>query len=172
MSESVTIPEPDYDNPKEVYAFFGLAYYSAAVLEHGVLNLAVALHAKEIPGVTVADVNRLYDSFDKDTFGRILRVAKTRFDFTDELEQDLKTALDQRNYLAHKFFVGHDVSMLTEDGQRAMIDELVEILRHVKSVDRRLDEVWIRAWEALGITMEWVEEQMNAYVAYRRGRST
>lgn len=29
------IPNPDYDDPKEIYAFFGLTYCKAAVLEHG-----------------------------------------------------------------------------------------------------------------------------------------
>ena len=27
MSDAPQIPVPDYDDPKEIYAFFGLAYY-------------------------------------------------------------------------------------------------------------------------------------------------
>ncbi len=49
----VNIPEPNYDDPKELYAFFGLAYYNAALLEHDVLNLAVAMLAKQDEQVTV-----------------------------------------------------------------------------------------------------------------------
>lgn len=53
------VPVPDYDDPKEVYAFFGLTFYWAQVLEQGLVNLAVALQAKGIPGVTFKDGNEL-----------------------------------------------------------------------------------------------------------------
>jgi hypothetical protein len=31
-----------------------------------------------------------------------------------------------------------------------------------------MDEMWMSAWEHLGITKEWIEEQMQKYVAHRR----
>jgi hypothetical protein len=97
MSEPLQIPEPNYGDPKEIYAFFGLTYYCAALLEHGVMNLAVALLAKKVPGVTGDHVDRLYETFDKKTFGQIIKAAKTRFAFTSTLESDLAIALDHRN---------------------------------------------------------------------------
>ncbi len=39
------MPEPNLDDPKEVYAHFGLAVYRAQVMEEGLINLAVALSA-------------------------------------------------------------------------------------------------------------------------------
>lgn len=168
MSESPQIPKPDYDDPKEIYAFFGLTYYKTAVLEHGVMNLAVALLAKQVPGITVGDVDRLYDSFDKKTFGQIIKAAKAKFAFPEELEADLTTALEQRNYLAHRFFIEHDIDLLVPPGRRKMIDELIEILKHLKSVDARMDELWMSAWESFGITKEWIAEQMQKYVSYRK----
>lgn len=32
------IPEPVYDDPKELYAYSGLAFYNAQVLNQGVVN--------------------------------------------------------------------------------------------------------------------------------------
>lgn len=168
MSALPPIPEPSYDDPKEIYAFFGLTYYKAAVLEHGVLNLAVALLAKKTPGITVGDVDNLYASFDKRTFGHVISVAKTKFDFPSDLETDLALALEQRNYLAHRFFVVHDIDLMVPSGRRKMIDELIDILRHLRSVDARMDALWMTAWESFGITKEWIEKAMQEYVADRR----
>lgn len=168
MSVSPQIPEPNYDDPKEIYAFFGLAYYQAAVLEHGVLNLAVAMLAKNIPGITVDDVDRLYESFDKSTFGHLINAAKTKFAVPSDLEADLALALGQRNYLAHRFFVVHDIDFMVPSGRRQMIDELIDILTHLRSVDARMDALWMTAWASFGITKEWIEQQMQEYVAHRR----
>ena len=168
MNTLKPIPEPNYDDPKEIYAFFGLTYYKAAVLEHGVLNLAVAMLAKHVPGVTVGDVDKLYESFEKNTFGQIVNAAKAKFAMPADLETDLALALKQRNYLAHRFFVVHDVDLMTTSGRRNMINELIEILKHVQSVDARMDPIWMTAWESFGITKEWVEQQMQEYVAHRQ----
>ena len=112
------IPKPDYNDPKEVYAFFGLAYYQSAVLEHGVLNLAVAMLAKGVPGITAGDVVRLYESFDKSTFGGIIKAAKAKFDMPSDLQIDLALALEKRNYLAHRFFIVHDIDFMMDSGRR------------------------------------------------------
>jgi len=165
------IPTPDYDDPKEIYAFFGLTYYKAAVLEHGVLNLAVALLATETSGITVGQVDKLYESFDKKTFGQVIRAARQKFDFPTDLEADLEKALIQRNYLAHRFFVDHDIDLQLPGGRRQMIDELIEILRHLQSVDTRMDDLWMSAWEPLGITREWIEEKMQEFVSHSKGNA-
>ncbi|GMV68545.1 MAG: hypothetical protein AMXMBFR76_09840 [Pseudomonadota bacterium] len=54
MTAKLTPPAPNYDDLKELYAFFGLAFNKANVLEHGVMNLAVALLAQGNLGITVA----------------------------------------------------------------------------------------------------------------------
>ena len=162
------ILEPNYDDPKEIYAFFGLTYYQAAVLEHGVLNLAVAMLAKNISGITVDDVDKLYESLDEKAFGHVINAAKAKFAVSSDLEADLAIALKQRNYLAHRFFVVHDIDLMVPSGRREMIDELIEILEHLRSVDTRMDALWMTAWESFGITKEWIEQQMQEYVAHRQ----
>lgn len=161
------VPEPKYDDRKELYAFFGMAYYHAVSLEHGVLNLAVAMHARKDEGVTVGDVLKLYESFDKHTFGRIINRAKELFCFPDEIEADLARALDYRNYLAHKFFIDHDTDLLIPRRRNKMIDELIEIIRFLKPLDARMDTIWKSAWKAMGITEEWIDQQFEALVRYK-----
>lgn len=161
------IPKPDYDDPREVFAFFGLAYYQAAVLEHGVLNLAVALHAKRVPGITADDVEKLYASFDKSTFGQVINTAKARFDIPPVLEADLALALEKRNYLAHRFFVDHAIDFMTSSGKRKMIDGLIDMLEHLQSIDTRMDDIWMGAWDSLGITKEWIEQKTREFISER-----
>ena len=161
-------PAPDYDDPKEIYAFFGLAFYKANVLEHGVLNLAVALLAQGDQGITVGEVNRLYESFDNKTFGHILTVAKRRYKFTENFSNDLGLALKYRNYLAHAFFREHDIDILPPVGQKKMIDELIEILVHLSKVDEVIDGHWMTAWERYGVTKEWVDKQIKSNVEAAR----
>jgi hypothetical protein len=168
MTSKPTPPVPDYNDPKELYAFFGLAFYKANVLEHGVLNLAVALLAQGNLGITVAEVNQLYESFDEKTFGQIIKVAKQRYSFPDTFTTDLDLALKYRNRLAHHFFREHDVDHMSPAGRKKMIDELIEIWTHIARVDQVMDEYWMSAWESHGITKEWIEKQMEAYVQEMR----
>ncbi|KVZ00841.1 hypothetical protein [Burkholderia ubonensis] len=164
MTEEAEILVPDYDDPKELWAYFGLAFYRANVLERGVLNLAVALLSKNVVGLTGNDVQTLYETHDSKTFGQVICLAKRLFEFDEQTEQDLKRALHDRNYLAHDFFAGHDVDLLTESGRKKMLDELVEIAVRLKSIDQKMDPIWMSAWRHLGVTPEWINRQMQLYV--------
>ncbi len=155
------IPEPDYEDPKEVYAFFGLAFYMAQVLEQGVANLAVALHAKGVSPVTAGDIKILYERFDKQTFGQVLRAAQKVVFIDGDLVTDLEQALIKRNYLAHAFFVEHDANHMSQKGRVLMINELTQLISLFSDVDERFNRVWMEAWKALGVTEEWWQEQVK-----------
>ena len=165
MNSPIDSPTPEYDDPKELYACFGLAFYKANVLERGVLNLAVALMTQGNLGITIDDVGRLYNSFETKTFGQILKIAEDRYKFTEEFSSDLKLALSQRNHLAHGFFKTHDIDHMSMLGRRQMIDELVSIWTHLTKVDEIMDEYWMSAWQEYGISKEWIEHQMLAYIS-------
>ncbi|PLT18875.1 hypothetical protein [Ralstonia mannitolilytica] len=171
MNDRHIQPTPDYDDPKELYAFFGLAFYKANVLEHGVLNLAVAMLAQGDQAITVGEVNRLYESFDNKTFGHVLAIAKQRYKFTEDFSNELGLALKYRNYLAHAFFRAHDIDIMSEVGRKKMIDELIEIWVHLAKVDEVIDKHWMAAWERYGVTKEWVDKQIKSNVeATRRNK--
>lgn len=162
------VPDPEYDDEKELWAFFGLAFYRMNLLEQGVINLAVALSARNIEGVTVKDVDRLYDDYDQNTFGKIFRAANSLMDLPEGIEADLQKALRYRNYLAHSFFLSHDADLITENGRKKMIDELAEIMEFLGSLDKAVDDLWMNAWEVLGITREWIEDNYKQFIDARR----
>ena len=155
------IPDPDYDDPKELYAFFGLTFYKAQVLEQGIVNLAVALQAKGICPLTVGDVLQIYERYDKKTLGSVLKAARSLTAIPESMDSDLKKALQIRNHLAHRFFVDHSEHMLTAKGCGAMLDELREMLEFLATVDEEFDKIWMAAWNALGVTQKWFDQQFE-----------
>lgn len=137
------------------------------LLERGVLNLAIALLSKNVEGLAGDDVQTLYETHDSKTFGQVIGIAKRLFEFDEQTEHDLRRALDDRNYLAHRFFAVHDIDLLTESGRKKMLDELVGIAVRLKAIDRKMDPIWMSAWHHLGVTAEWIDRQMQLYVQSR-----
>ena len=152
------IPQPDYDDPKELYAFFGLTFYAAQVLEQGIVNLAVALRAGGDPKITNQLVLDLYDDVGTKTFGRVLHIARDHMTIPATIDTDLTVANRKRNHLAHHFFVEHDHDILTDAGRRKCIDLLVDDLRFFKRVDTDFDPIWQGAWARLGVTQDVIDK--------------
>lgn len=159
--ERPSIPDPDYDDPKELYAFYGLAAYCAQLIEQGIINLLVGLKILGIQTPTVGDVSNLFDASNTKTMGNLLNAVRKITPFSDDLDEKLKDALKTRNYLIHHFFVEHDHDLLTDDGKRKMIDELVDIIALFKEVDPKVDDLWLGIWSKYG----WTEDQIEKAVA-------
>lgn len=155
------IPDPDYEDPKEVFAFFGLAAYSAQLIEQGLSNLFVGLHVVYKKKPTWNDVRLMFENADKKTLGRLLKDVRKLVPFKSELEEELQKVLKKRNYLAHHFFVEHSEDFLHEKGRRQMIDELREIIAIFQVADPQIDELWHSLWEKYGFTEERIEQELT-----------
>lgn len=83
------IPEPDYDDPKEVYAFFGLAANCVQLVEQGIVNLLVGLRILGKSGPTWGDVRILYEEADRNTLGQLLKAVRELAPFDPKLEDRL-----------------------------------------------------------------------------------
>jgi hypothetical protein len=155
------ILEPDYEDPKEVYAFFGLAAYWAQLLEQGIANLLVGLRiqGKKVP--TWVDVRNLYEKADRNTLGHLLRAVGELAPLDPALEDRLHQALKKRNYLMHHFFVEHAESLLSAEGKRRMIDELRDVIIFFKVIDPQVDELWLAIWRKYGFTEERIERELE-----------
>lgn len=156
------VPEPDYDDPKELWAFFGLTFYAAQVLEQGIVNLAVAARAAGNQAITSQLIEDLYGSFSRLAFGRVLRIVREMVTLPNHIDADLGRALEKRNHLAHSFFVVHDHDLLSEEGRRKMINILRDDLSFFKRVDSDFDPIWQRAWHDLGVTQDMVDRVLDS----------
>ncbi|HAU38769.1 MAG TPA: hypothetical protein DCX07_13765 [Phycisphaerales bacterium] len=152
----IPVPEPDFNDPKELWAFFGLAFYSAQVLEGGLINLLVAVRHNG-GHISFREIESLFSKWDRKTFGQVFEEIKKHISLSNDLEIELKKSLNIRNNLAHHFFVQHNVDLLSKTGRRKMILELVDTIEFLKKTDSKLDEVWQKEWERLGITKEMRE---------------
>ena len=154
-------PEPDYDDPKEVYAFFGLAAYGAQLLEQGIVNLLVGLRIQGKTTPTWGDVRNLYEKADRHTLGHLLKAVGELAPIDPALEDRLLQALTKRNYLMHRFFVEHAESLLSAKGKRRMINELREIIAFLKVIDLQVDELWLAIWRTYGFTEERTRRELE-----------
>ncbi len=145
------IPDPDYDDPKEVYAFFGLAAYGAQILEQELVLLASVLHMGAAGSLTGEWVNALMDRIEAKTFGSILHEARALMTVPDDLDGLLAEALRERNRLIHRFFAAHATDFLSRAGRREMIDELRAAIALFSAADEAATAIRRPLAESLGI---------------------
>ena len=111
MSE---IPEPDDFSEKETFAFFGLAAYSAQVLEKDLVNLLLVFDAV---GLKIArkQVEELFSDYDSKTIGQLLSAARKKcIPMPPKTSELLSEAQRKRNYLNHDFFADHAGHFISE----------------------------------------------------------
>jgi len=159
--EELKIPEPEGSDAKEVFAFFGLCSYSAQVLEQGLVNLAVGLRALGLSQLTEEDFDSLFEKMGRKTLGQLIADVRPYVKVSAELEQAIVKVLNDRNYIAHTFFVNHDIYFMSDQGRVKMIDELRLIMQHIRNVDRKLELMTHALWQRLGLTKEIFQNELK-----------
>lgn len=159
--EELEIPEPEGSDAKEVFAFFGLCFYSAQVLEQGLINLAVALKAKGLTQLNEEDFDSLFKAMGSKTLGQIIANVRPYINISAELEKKIVTILNDRNYMAHTFFVNHDINFMSDHGRIKMIDELRQMTMRIRDVDRELELITHELWKRLGLTEEIFQNELE-----------
>jgi hypothetical protein len=158
--EELAIPEPEGSDAKEVFAFFGLCSYSAQVLERGLVNLAVGLRAQGLTRLTAEDFDSLFEKTGKKSLGQLITDIRPHLDITPELEKMIGEAVNDRNYIAHNFFVKHDIDFASDHGREKMIEELRQISARIRSVDREVESITHALWRRLGLTEEMFDKEL------------
>ena len=166
------MPDPEEEQVRDVYAHFGLAVYLAQCLEHGIANALV--FADLIP--QKADHFPAREQWDEDfdafmgskfqaTLGRLIEQLREVTQIEPDLEALLKRALQRRNWLAHHYFRERAEALVSQEGRRAMLEELQEAQQLFQKVDAMLFEVVRPIRERFGITDQVLEEWMQRYQA-------
>jgi hypothetical protein len=155
------IPEPDFDDPKEVYAFFGLAMYNANLLEASLINLAVALNLDKSKVITREVFEATFGEMEAKTLGQLLKATQKLAAIPPELEPVLKSALETRNFLAHGFFRSNAEEFIHEGGKRIMIKELSSMIELFRQADELLTPVYMALWEKYGVNEEFIQQEME-----------
>lgn len=155
------IPTPDFDDPKEVYAFFGLAMYNANLVEASLINLAVALNLDKAKVITQEVFEAAFGEMEAKTLGQLVKATQRLASTPPELEPVLKRALDKRNFLAHRFFRENAEEFIHEAGKRAMIQELSSMIELFRQADELLTPVYMSLWEKYGVSEEFIQQELE-----------
>jgi hypothetical protein len=150
------IPEPADCGEKEVYAFFGLASFSAQVLEKGIINMVVAFRCKGLR-ITRSEFDTLYAEHNKKTFGQLLNRARKIISIPDDIDSLLDEALLKRNWLMHHYFADRAAQFMTEIGRRQMLSELQSLIRIFIEADHATEPIYMPILEEFGVTEERIE---------------
>ena len=164
-SDAIADLDPN-DQPREVFARYGLAMYEAQVLEHGVVNALTVIEfvprANEFGSLEIW--NNRFDAFLDEqfdfTFGNLVRrLIATNF-LSNLLTEDLKAAKDLRDNLAHRFFRNFAEDFLTIAGSQKMVDFCDDSVRRFHTIDKALDAEMRPLRERLGLTDDWIAARM------------
>ncbi len=131
--------EPTSDDIKEVYAQFGLAYYHAEVLHRGLCNLYTI---SQITPSRLVSRYRLEEHLrfsSEMTLGRLLEQMETILPVP--LSEQLKLALERRNFLAHHFWYERIHLTATQNGVETMLLELSRDISLFKELDLEVDKL-------------------------------
>lgn len=154
--------EPESWRAREVFANFGLAMYTAQVLEHGMINVAhwTSIHDRTI--TTMADFDDDNVKLFRQTMGQLKRILRDRRSDIDHLEDLLVRAVRLRNFLAHEYFRQRAAAFLTEEGKVQMIKELQSAVSFFEEIDTKLEPLTAQMLSAIGVDKHMPEAMESA----------
>lgn len=131
--------DPESEQIRDVYAFFGLAIYNAQSLERELAMVVAA--SRTIERFTAWDYDDTLAQSVDSTFGALV----TKFSEVAEpqvkpLLADLERAVELRNELVHRYFWNRAVNFASNEGRTRMLEELKEIGDHFDTLDKKLSE--------------------------------
>lgn len=167
-----SVHEPESSDAKEVYAFYGLAAYYAAVLERVLISFVVIAHRAKNLAMTPQEIDALFTKTEFQTLGNVLRLARTVGPVPDNLEADLRDAVALRNSLIHSWFWDHAEDFMSASGRSLMIDDLRHRANRFMALARQLEQIAIPMMKRWGVTREWVETEFERLHSLAIGRDT
>lgn len=172
----------DYDegeHVKEAFAYFGLAAYSASVVETGLAH--ALLHIEFLTEVQTqflkngkAGFNRAKYEADFDAFlekqfsktmGTLTKRIETVAGFDDALKRRITEAVARRNFLTHHYWREMAEPFATRIGRSKMISELQADSDCFEKLDEDIQAALKPTRQKLGIKDEWLEAHVQAHLA-------
>ena len=155
------IPTPDFDDPKEIYAFFGLAAYAANLLESSLINWATALRLGAINGATRQDFDSTFEHFEAKTLGQLIVASRSLTAVPANIDVVLRNALAERNRLIHRFFREHAANNTHPAGQRVVIGELCSMIELFQNADTLVTPIYLSLWKHFGIDEAMIQRELE-----------
>ena len=148
------------DEIKEIYAHFGLAYYHSEVLHRGLCNLYALSQIPSEGGMTRPRMEEHLSEAFSSTLGRIFNLVLPTL--PGNIVDTFKSAIDQRNFLAHHFWFERIHLTTTSEGIDGLIRELSNYSKAFLELDTEIEKLTKQYHERLGLPDEVFEESLKA----------
>lgn len=104
------------------------------------------------------------DKFSKQTLGRLIGAIKKYFTFSQEAEDALTLALNERNYMIHSFF--HDKAELfaSPEGRKELLNRVQKARINIDPGFKTLDSIVSALMEANGMSVAKVMEYVKSTI--------
>ena len=153
--------EIDPEQTREVFARFGLAMYQAQRLER---QLAIILATKYGPGpfkVGRTEFDSILENLFSKSFGQLVSTITKLSALSQDEGEQLRKALENRNWLAHRYFWERAADFLTESGRDSMINELHETAEQFDRLDELFTGKTVEWANSVGISQEMLNQQLE-----------
>jgi len=143
---------------KEVYAWFGLAYYHSECLHRELANIYAILTFKDVTHTTTSRAEEKMAFAHSLTLGRLVNELQDLL--SEDLLRRLKIVVDKRNFLAHHFWYDRVYLMNSQDGLKNMLDELSSLSEIFNALDNDLSLHFRDRWNEFELTDELVTQTL------------
>ncbi|OGO13642.1 MAG: hypothetical protein A2029_03405 [Chloroflexi bacterium RBG_19FT_COMBO_47_9] len=148
---------------KEVFAWFGAAYYHSEVLRRDLCNYYAMATFENVEDITRPRIEEKLAFASSLTLGQIFGVMKQHLPIN--LQQQVEVALDQRNYIAHHFWYERCHLMFSEHGLLELQQELRTLSGLFSLVDEKLWEYFKPKIQVIGITDSQIQDAFNSLIS-------
>lgn len=155
--------EDDDGRHRLVYAYFGLAIYFGQCLEEtfSIMLWTDRIYKNKVN--TNKEVNEIIDAVEnsKKTMGLLINEVKQSYSLPENISNKLKTILDRRNYLVHKYFKLEIQKCYSDLGRKEIIKYFTDFIDDSEELDEQLTEYYKKYTDRLGLTEKRREELMD-----------
>jgi hypothetical protein len=148
---------------KDVYAYFGRAYYFSECLHRELCNADLLSAGPRLYELTRPRAEEMLVIAYSRTLGKALEAVAPLL--PEDLYQRLRSGVETRNFLAHRFWFERVHMMSTNDGLELLIIELSEIAEKFQALDAEVTLFFRKQWDELGVTDEVLNKALDAVLA-------
>jgi hypothetical protein len=148
---------------KEVFAWFGAAYYHSEVVHRDLSNYYAMVTFENVEDITRPRIEEKLSLAYSKTFGQVFEMMKEYL--PTELQLQLEIALDRRNYLAHHFWYDRCHLMFNNPGLLELQEELRTLSGLFSLIDEKLSDFFMPTVRALGVTDSQIQDALNLFIS-------
>jgi hypothetical protein len=157
--------DPESYQIREVYARYGVAMYLAQCVEREISILLATEYGPGPSKITRTQFDHLLESHFEKTLGGLIRQLKKSISIPSDFENTLHTALEKRNWLAHRYFWARAGHFMSERGRDKMLLELQEAIDYFEILNAKLTDITDSWARRCGVSSEDLEKVLKRIIA-------